>query len=55
MVNILIRIIWFVTVGWILGALWFGIGILLRLTYVFGPIGTKLMMHHAPKIATMGY
>lgn len=37
--NTLIRILWFVTVGWFLGLLWFSLSVLLMLSLVFFPIG----------------
>jgi uncharacterized membrane protein YccF (DUF307 family) len=37
--NVLIRLLWFIFVGWWLGMIWFGMSILLMLSIIFFPIG----------------
>lgn len=38
-VNVLVRLLWFVLIGWWLGALWFAASLVLMLSVVFFPIG----------------
>ena len=37
--NILIRIIWFIFLGWWLGIIWFTLCFLLMITIIFIPVG----------------
>lgn len=39
----LFRTIWTVTVGWLLGLVWFGLSLTLMLSIVFFPIGAYMM------------